>query len=102
RQPWSPLSVQNLTPQLFVRGNQSIFLQWCSRVSGLQAYRSFFFPQKLPLDAAGVHFYVELVLHLLCQLSKTQGWLQGLLFGHEFHHFRSELVTVSRTTLLGK
>jgi hypothetical protein len=32
----------------------------------------FFFPQKLPLDTAGVHFYVEVVLHLLCQLSETQ------------------------------
>jgi hypothetical protein len=41
----------------------------CERTANLS---EFFFPLKLPLDAAGVHFHVEVALHLFCQLSETQ------------------------------
>jgi len=53
----------------------------CKRAANLS---QFFSPQKLPLNAAGVHIHVEVVLHLLCQLSETQGWLQGLLNREEY------------------
>src|ERR1700736_1592369 len=86
-----------------LRMRQSIHLspavrpcQWTADLS------EFFFPQKLPLDAAGVHLHVEIVLHQFCQLNETQRWLRGSLLGHKLHHFRSELVTVSRAPLLGK
>src|SRR6266446_8416079 len=66
---------------------------------GTACSAAFFFPQKLSLDAAGMHLQVEVLLHRFRQLSETQRRLRSLLLGYEFHHFRGELVTASRTTL---
>ena len=56
-----------------LRTRQSIHLSRAARQRERAANLSeFFFPQKLPLDAAGMHFHVEVVLHPFCQLSETQ------------------------------
>src|SRR5207253_11230257 len=103
-QPTRVLAVRSEADAAALRTRQSIHLSRapvrpCERAANLS---EFFFPQKLPFDAAGMHFHVEVVLHPFRQLSETQGWLHGALLAHKLHHFRSELVTVSRATLLGK
>jgi hypothetical protein len=63
---------------------------------------AFFFPQKLALDAAGMHPQIELLFHRFRELSETQRRVRGPLLGHELHHLRSELVAASRTALPGQ
>jgi hypothetical protein len=42
RQPWSPLTIQELTPQLFVGSNQSVLIRRHSSARGRCAQRRFF------------------------------------------------------------
>lgn len=67
------LAVRSGADAAALRMRQSIRLSRAVRQRECAANLSeFFFPQKLPLDAAGVHFHVEVVLHQFCQLRETQ------------------------------
>src|SRR5580704_9846653 len=69
-----------------------------ARVPGLA---TFFFPQKLPFDAAGVHLNMKVLLHQVGQLSEAQRRLPHSLCHQELDHLSGELVTTSRTPLQG-